>query len=218
MNMQFYDHSGETHVRTRASYVPRPGRTSPGLIREESYEHTETRGERAPSTADLCVVYIAQPGFLCHERKFSKFISLRIRERAPLVHSQCRRIRLFRRGTANVEEFGSPGGGGKSAPSSAFAVNYPRNCKHGTHAEFLSSAEFLPDFPCAPEAAWMLFGNVRSRRCASFKLIIFNDARSSESTAIGRRLLQMHYSLVREVHRDDAGSKSKRMILLPRWA
>lgn len=105
MNMQFYDHSGETHVRTRASYVPRPGRTSPGLIREESYEHTETS---AKSPGVSCTPYI--PRFLCHERKILKFISLRVV--ASAVRSFIRFIKLiyvlFAAAIANIGEFGGP--------------------------------------------------------------------------------------------------------------
>lgn len=64
MNMQFYDHSGETHVRTRASYAFRPRRTFPGLFgrkvtnirrRERGEGRGGGGGERARSTPVCCV-------------------------------------------------------------------------------------------------------------------------------------------------------------------
>jgi len=55
MNMQFYDHSGETHVRTRTSYAFRPRRTSLGLFGRKV---TEILGAGAQSVlVRICCVH-----------------------------------------------------------------------------------------------------------------------------------------------------------------
>lgn len=58
MNMQFYDHSGETHVRTRASYAFRPRRTSLSLFGRK-VTNIRRRGRRAQKYTMRRVYYAA---------------------------------------------------------------------------------------------------------------------------------------------------------------
>jgi len=53
MNMQFYDHSGETHVHTRTSYAFRPRRTSPGL-----FGKLRTCGDAGAASAKYAGLYV----------------------------------------------------------------------------------------------------------------------------------------------------------------
>lgn len=58
MNMQFYDHSGETHVHTRASYAFRPRRTSLSLFGRK-VTNTRRRGRRTQKYTMRRVYYAA---------------------------------------------------------------------------------------------------------------------------------------------------------------
>lgn len=126
MNMQFYDHFGETHVHTRASYAFRPRRSSPGLFGRKVTEHTETWEASAQSTP-VCMSCTLCSQF--HAWKISKFLSRRV-VASQFVHS-LNTTPTYADSESRKRQSSRMSREGEMAPraSPAFAVNYPRNAR-----------------------------------------------------------------------------------------
>jgi len=162
MNMQFYDHSGETHVLTRTSYAFCPRRTSPGL-----FGKLRTYGDAGAASAKYAGLYIVYVHCAASSTPRGKFWNSFLRECRVASRSFVRSffaeyepvVRRFRKWQTSESE--CPEGTSATVPraSPAFATNYIRE----KLAEIVSSSRLSP-FDRSPlnyqNTAWVFRTNV----------------------------------------------------------